>query len=392
MIETLDLDSLETFEIEVLPRRRRPWRVWSGLKWVVRTVGSGLEWIFGAVSLVIGLSVLAALPILQFLSLGYLLEASGRVARSGRFRDGWIGVRRAGRVGSLVAGVGLWLWPGLFVSSLATSAELIDPDGPMALAWRRVLAFVVLLTILHMAASCARGGRLRHFAWPPGSLIWLFKRLRRGGLYVESRDATLAYVERLRLPDYFRLGFLGFMGTSAWLAIPVTLLALGRRVPPVGLLGALSLGIVAMGLPFLQVRFAMEGRFAAVFEVKAVRERFRRAPWAFALSFFLLAVAAIPLYLLKIELVPKEATWLPSLVFVAFLFPSRLLCGWAYGRGARRETRRHWVWRGIGRLAMLPAAAFYVLVVFLAQYTSWGGIWDLYEQHAFLLPVPFLGY
>ena len=37
-------------------------------------------------------------------------------------------------------------------------------------------------------------------------------------------------------------------------------------------------------------------------------------------------------------------------------------------------------------------AGLYVLIVFLAQYTSWGGAWDLYEQHAFLLPVPFLGY
>ena len=32
----------------------------------------------------------------------------------------------------------------------------------------------------------------------------------------------------------------------------------------------------------------------------------------------------------------------------------------------------------------------YVLIVFLAQYTSWGGAASLYEQHAFLLPVPFV--
>ena len=58
----------------------------------------------GAASLVVGLSALAAIPVAQFLSLGYLLEASGRVARSGRLRDGWIGVRRAARVGGIVAG------------------------------------------------------------------------------------------------------------------------------------------------------------------------------------------------------------------------------------------------------------------------------------------------
>src|SRR5262245_23406215 len=60
---------------------------------VVRAIGSVLEWLFGAAVLMVGLAVLAALPVLQFLSLGYLLEAGARVARSGRLRDGFIGVR-----------------------------------------------------------------------------------------------------------------------------------------------------------------------------------------------------------------------------------------------------------------------------------------------------------
>jgi hypothetical protein len=158
------------------------------------------------------------------------------------------------------------------------------------------------------------------------------------------------------------------------------------------LLGALLLGIVATALPFLQVRFAIEGRFRAIFETKAVRERFRRAPWAFSLAFVMTVVAAVPLYLLKIELIPREVAWLPGLLFVGFLFPARIACGWAYGRGGLRESRRHWLWRGVGRLAMVPIAVLYVVIVFFAQYTSWGGAWSLYEQHAFLLPVPFLGY
>jgi hypothetical protein len=40
-------------------------------------------------------------------------------------------------------------------------------------------------------------------------------------------------------------------------------------------------------------------------------------------------------------------------------------------------------------MAIVVTAVFYVLVVFFAQYTSWGGVSSLYEQHAFLLPVPF---
>jgi len=42
-------------------------------------------------------------------------------------------------------------------------------------------------------------------------------------------------------------------------------------------------------------------------------------------------------------------------------------------------------------LGMVPIAAFYVLFVYLSQFIAWGGIGSLYEQHAFLLPVPFVG-
>jgi hypothetical protein len=103
-----------------------------------------------------------------------------------------------------------------------------------------------------------------------------------------------------------------------------------------------------------------------------------------------LLLAAIPLYLLKVEMIPREAAWLPSLVFVSFLAPARFLTGWAYARSGRRDRPSHWLFRLIGRIAIVLAAAFYVLVVFLAQYTSWGGAASLYDQHAFLLPVPFL--
>jgi cytochrome bd-type quinol oxidase subunit 1 len=135
---------------------------------------------------------------------------------------------------------------------------------------------------------------------------------------------------------------------------------------------------------------AVEGRVSALFSRRAIRDRFRRAPWAFAFSLLVLLVAAISLYLLKIEMIPREAAWLPSLVFVIFLGPARFLTGWAYARSGRRDRPRHWIFRVLGRLAIVPAAALYVLIVFLAQYTSWGGVSSLYEQHAFLLPVPFL--
>jgi hypothetical protein len=282
---------------------------------------------------------------------------------------------------------------------------------------------------------------------------------------------------------------IGFVGTLAWLAIPGLLIAAVGVAPLLAPIGMLLLAIVVPFLPFLQVRYALEGHFSALFSRRAIRDRFRCAPWAFAFSLFVLLLASIPLYLLKIEMIPREAVWLPSIVFVIFLAPARLLTGWAYARSGRRtlprrcelqlildandvgeipadgknlviladvdgmlhfrvfegrgkidedtdesnltnqdrkiedlrklldrvrpphelrkkEKRRllaaaaaiagyrvprHWIVRVLGRMAIVVAALLYVLVVFLAQYTSWGGASSLYEQHAFLLPVPFLG-
>ena len=104
---------------------------------------------------------------------------------------------------------------------------------------------LVLLTAVHVVASLRPGRSAPAFRLAAGDLIWLVGRLRRGGLYAESRDATWEFVEALRLPHYFRLGLLGFVGAMAWLALPVTLLAMGRRCPGSGSSGALGLGIVA---------------------------------------------------------------------------------------------------------------------------------------------------
>ena len=367
------------------PARTSRWKRCAG------AIASASEWVFGASALLLGLALLAATPVAQFLSLGYLLEAEGRVARSGRLRDGLVGVRRAARVGSMALGAWLWLLPLRLASSLARSAELIDPGGASPRRWRFGLIALIVLTVLHIAIACARGGRLRDFLWPPADPGWLVRRLRRGRLYGDARDAVWEFVTGLRLAAYFRLGLLGFVGTLAWLLVPVTLMALGRRQPVLSLLGGVLLAPVALMLPFLQAQFAAEGRFASIFDYRSVRLRYCRAPWAFALALLLTATFALPLYLLKIEMIPRETVWLPNLVFLAFIYPARVLTGWAYARSSRRETPRHWVFRWLGRMAMLPTAVFYTLFVFLSQYTAWNGIGSLYEQHAFLLPVPFLG-
>jgi hypothetical protein len=358
---------------------------------VWRFTTSTCGWVFGAVSLIVGLAFLAAIPVVQFLTLGYLLEVSGRIARTGRFHEGFIGVRLAGRAGGIILGTWLMLWPLRLISSYAVSAELIDPGSPMERGWKIGLVVATALMVVHIVAAISRGGKLRYFFWPFNP-IWLARRLFRGGYYAEARDAVWDFVTALRLPYYFWLGLRGFVGAFLWLVVPVTLLAAGRRFPAVGILVATPLLMaVLLHLPFLQTQFAARGRFRSLFDIVSIWRHFLRAPWAAAFAFCVLLLFALPLYLLKIEAVPRELTWLPSVVFIVFIFPARLLVGWAFGRGERRTNRRHWFFWVTGPLPMLAVALAYVVVLFYSQYIGWEGVWNLYEQHAFLLPVPFMG-
>jgi hypothetical protein len=356
---------------------------------VCHGIASAWEWCFGLVSLLAFLAVLAAIPILQFLSLGYLLEASARVARTGHLRSGLIGVRTAARAGGVVLGIWLMLLPLRLVSSLWLSAQLIEPDGGIARGWYIGLNVLTIFMIVHIALAAAAGGKLRHFLFPFANPILVALGILRGGFWAKNRDALWNYAASLRLPYYFWLGWRGFWGAFVWLACPVTLLVVGRKLPFLGFIGAIALVFVVLYLPFLQLRFAVENRFRAFFEIRAARRLFRRAPLAMFFALFLTLLSAVPLYLLKIEMIPREAAWLPSLVFIVFMLPARLFTGWAFGRAMRRTAPRHWFFRWTSRLSMLGVTVAYVVIVFFSQYAAWSGIFSLYEQHAFLLPVPF---
>ena len=60
----------------------------SPLSHPIRAIGWLVTLAAGVVSLLVILAVLAALPVASFVALGYMLEAEGRVVRSGRLRDG----------------------------------------------------------------------------------------------------------------------------------------------------------------------------------------------------------------------------------------------------------------------------------------------------------------
>ena len=400
-----------------------------------------LEWLFGLTSVVGCLAVLSAIPLVQFVSLGYLLEASARVARSGKLRHGFIDMPKFARIGSLVAGTWIMLLPLRYLSTLAQDAYLVDPGGASARIWRVVQLIFTALILGHILLAWYSGGKLRHFFWPflapfqigaklvfgtvigplvrplveaisprlaadlyverplsdwfPPAILWAG--IHRGKMYRRTRDAVWDFVAGLQLPHYFWLGVRGFVGALSWLFIPVLFLMGGSTLPNGGLaflsgwLGAFLLAIVLIYLPFAQTHMAVQNRFVEVFNLGEIRRQFSRAPiaWWFALTITLLF--AIPLYLLTIEATQREVTYLINLFFIAFIYPARLVIGWAMGRALHHKQPRFILIGLLARFAAIPVVLSYLIVLWASQYTAWFGPFSLMVQHAFMVPVPFLG-
>jgi len=361
----------------------------------VRMVASAASNALGLISVMLTLAVISAIPVVNLLSLGYLLESSGRVARSGRVRDGFIGLSRFSNAGRIALSCWIWFLPLRLIHSFWRDAELIEPGGDEAARLRVVLAVSSVLIGIHLIGACLRGGKWRHF-FLPAPFQWL--RFLGGSIGFSALLASVAaFVKEMRLFYFFSLGARGFTGAALWLAIPLLIMMFFANVTNPGLAvlgsfaGSFLLAGVCLYLPFLQTRFAMTGRFGEFFSISATRELFRRAPLAFWMALLVTLLFALPLYLLKIELTPNEIAWLPNLAFVLFIFPARLLLGWAVSRAERRETQRIWLSRWAARLGAIPVVGTYAFIVWLTQYLSWHGSLSLLEQHAFLVPAPLFG-
>lgn len=351
--------------------------------------------LLGFAGIIVSLAVVSAIPFLNLLSLGYLLEASARVGKSGRLRDGFIGIARFAAGARIILACWIWILPIRLIDSFRRDAELIAPGSDRVVSLRITLVILTLLIGAHLIRACLRGGKWRHFIWP--APIRFLRELAGDIDTAPLRARVRSFCCDLNLIHFFRLGALGFAGAFLWLLPPVIVLLLAANIPNPGLAtlislaGSLFLGVVVLYLPFLQTRFAMTGAFREFFSLAATRERFTRAPLAFWFALFITLLFALPLYLLKIELTPNEVAWLPNLVFVLFIFPARLLLGWALSRAERHPARRFWLSRWTARFAAIPVVATYAFVVWLSQYLSWHGSLSLLEQHAFLVPAPLLG-
>jgi len=382
MTESAIIDTSASVEFS-LPRR------------LVMRVCRAFNAVFGFISLVVFLAVVSAIPLLNLLSLGYLLESSARVARSGRLRDGMIGLSEFARAGTIALGIWLWILPIRLTLSFLRDAWLVDPESPAVTNLRILLVLLVVVIGIHLVWAVIRGGKARHFIWPAPVRFfhWIGeKRDWRG-----TGRKISKFFRGMRLLSVWKTGALGFLGAAIWLAVPVLILILASTASNTGisalgsLLGAILLGIAVFYLPFLQTRFAMTGQFREFFSRLGVRTLFRRAPIAMFVALFATLLFAVPLYLLKIELTPQEVAWLTNLVFVLFILPARLLVGWAVARADRAERDRIWISRWSARLLAIPVVAGYAFIVWLTQYLTWHGAFGMIEQHAFLVPAPLLG-
>ena len=173
----------------------------TGRSWVFRVIdffGWLASRLFGIISIVFLLAVGANIPIVQFLSFGYLLEVTGRLARGQNLQTAFIGLAKAARIGSAILGAWLWLIPVRFVSQLSLEAYLIDPTSPQTRLMRGLVIVMIVLTVGHIAAAWFCGGKLRYFFWPvvaPFSfVVWTARRFAGSTFFRHMLGITIGWL------------------------------------------------------------------------------------------------------------------------------------------------------------------------------------------------------
>lgn len=368
------------------PGLRRPFR---SLWWTIH-VG------FGGFCLVLLLAVLAAIPGLNILALGYLLDAQRRVAVSGRLRDGFPLLFLTPRLGVICLFTGLFLIP-LQIAAFQAGAAMVIQGGAPGSATRLLTLVRVLQVVIgtHVLLAIACGGTAGCFLRPIRNIRWLVEAIS-SGRYIQILDTWAGHLgSSIRPVHHFWLGLKGAVGAVIWLAIPTALLvaysAPDRTSAAFGLVsfvGGVLMIPVAAWLPHLQTHQAVTGRFRAIFELRAAREIIRRVPWSWFATTVVLYVLTLPLQLTKIKLPPADAFLIITPFFVLLTYPARILIGWSYHRGTVERPDARFVSRWGARLLIIPLLATYALFLFLTPAVSEYGKAAVLENHAFLSPAP----
>lgn len=370
------------------PSRSRP----LGILWL------GILRSYQTACLVVLLAIVSTIPIFQLYTLGLLLDASARRSRGYRWGLSLQWLESAGTIISAAFALFLFSLPIRLLVHWAHAAELIDPASSSGASLRGGALMLLVASFVYLGWAWVRGGRLRHYAWP--APLRFVREGIRPATWRGAPDRVWHQFAGLEPGRLFWLGLRCALATLLWLAVPAAMLIGASRngqtglAGLVGLAGALLMGWVVIYLPFLQTEFAIDGRFRTMFRIGRVRQLFRRRPLLFLLALSGSLLFAVPLYLLKIEATPREVVWLPAILFVMLILPSRLFSGWVIAKARSTADRSTWyciVARWFARLAIVPLVLVYLAIVYVSQFTAWEGLSTWFSQHAFLVPVPFAG-
>ncbi len=357
--------------------------------WLIRVV-------IGIAVLIALLALLAAVPGLSLLALGYMVAAEGDVARTGRLRSAFPLLPIATRTGMILVMVGVFMIPIWLLSTLAAARGVIVASSPIAPGPQRTLLTILQIGFfLHLAAAIACGGRLGHFFRPIRNVKRLASGMKDGSWQMAVNRWSDWLMHTFRPLFHLVVAVKAVVGAVIWLFVPTVLLAVGTQPHEhpdgpalISLLGGLLLIPVASWLPLLQAHQAATGRFTAIFEVRTVRRIIARVPLHWALATILLYTSAVPLYLTKVRLPAADAVWLLTPLFVLLIYPTRIMFGWVYARGLRKDRPAAWLLRWPVRILMVPILAVYAGLLFMTPLISEAGRAAMFENHAFLLPIP----
>ena len=352
---------------------------------------------FGTGCLILVLAILAAIPGLNILTLGYLIDPQKRVAQSGRLRDGFPLMALAPRLGVVVFFSVLLLIPiRIQAVRVSDAAVILGATHARVIQMQTILQVMQTLVSIHLMLAIARGGTVGCFLRPFKNAIWFLRKIFTRKGREEMSEGAEQVLQLVRPVQHFWIGLKAFVGAVVWLIIPAGLLvaysAPGRTNPIFGILSFLGVILmipVAAWLPQLQVHQAVTGKFTAIFSVRAARRVIRSTPFAWMLTTILMYVMTFPLYLTKIKLLPADALLVLTPFFIILTYPARVLVAWAYHRGMQQMQHAWWPYRWSIRLIMFPLLFVYSGFLFLTPFISELGKAAPLENQAFLSPVPY---
>ena len=365
-----------------------------------------LVWILnacvGLFSLVALLALTAAIPVVNLLALGYLMEIQKRVIQTGKLRSAFYLLPAARRLVGIVLGVTLWLLPIQILAGAARDSWLLAPGTTGTWLWTAGLAGASMLITAHLLLALACGGGWWRFVRPLSSIRRLRVSSKSGEYCRDAHEAIFEFAAAFRFPHLFRLGILGYAAVYVWLAVPTLLFTMlddptSRWQIAVFITGCVAMTLTFLWMPLLLAHVAAEGRWRAIIEFKTVRKLAGHTPFCWAIgTAILFATSVLPMLytaLLKNRLPPHDDRWDLMLVFIATVVPARVFVGWVYHRArqkARSATSWPWrIWQGVNGVALCFGLGWYVYFLHLAQTGGELGQRAIWEFQALLLPLPF---